>query len=240
MQDIFIGIKNDALYIDLSLFGPAGFESGSKKISVISGRKNPAHDHLTGRVGPQFSGRARAGPGLGRAARTFYSVKQLKTAFRAGLGPKKFFAGFKISAHARPVRLMGGPGAGRASGPGRAGLKMLRYTYIHKIITREKKEKLALTPRYILCRESQALPRVRLFAQSQIKNSRQRRLCQEPIKKLSAKKKHSPKRLLCQEPTKKLSAKKNTLDKDFFAECQLAGFRQRISLPSAIFLLSAK
>jgi hypothetical protein len=28
--------------------------------------------------------------GLGRVARTFYSVKQLKTAFRAGLGPKKF------------------------------------------------------------------------------------------------------------------------------------------------------
>jgi hypothetical protein len=27
--------------------------------------------------------------GLGRAARVFYSVKQLKTAFRAGLGPKK-------------------------------------------------------------------------------------------------------------------------------------------------------
>jgi hypothetical protein len=31
----------------------------------------------------------RAGPGLGRAARAFYNVKQLKTAFRAGLGPKK-------------------------------------------------------------------------------------------------------------------------------------------------------
>jgi hypothetical protein len=41
--------------------------------------------------------------GLGRAARAFYSVKQLKTAFRAGLGSKNNFAGFKISAHARPV-----------------------------------------------------------------------------------------------------------------------------------------
>jgi hypothetical protein len=51
--------------------------------------------------------------GLGRAARAFYSVKQLKTAFRAGLEPN-FFAGFKISAHARPVRFAGGPGAGRA------------------------------------------------------------------------------------------------------------------------------
>jgi hypothetical protein len=70
----------------------------------------------------------RARPGLGRAARAFYSVKQLKTAFRARLGPKNFFAGFKISAHARPVRFVGGPGPGRASGPGRAGLKMLRYT----------------------------------------------------------------------------------------------------------------
>jgi hypothetical protein len=61
----------------------------AEKNSVISGRKNPAHDHPTGRIGPQFSGRARAGPGLGRAARVFYSVKQLKTAFRAGLGQKK-------------------------------------------------------------------------------------------------------------------------------------------------------
>jgi hypothetical protein len=52
----------------------------------------------------------RAGPGLGRAARAFYNVKQLKTAFRA----KKNFTGFKISTHARPVRFAGGPGAGRA------------------------------------------------------------------------------------------------------------------------------
>jgi hypothetical protein len=60
--------------------------------------------------------------GLGRATCAFYSVKQLKTTFRAGLGPKKKFAGFKISAHARPVRFVGGPGVGRArAGPaGRA------------------------------------------------------------------------------------------------------------------------
>jgi hypothetical protein len=32
----------------------------------------------------------RAGLGLGRAARAFYSVKQLKIAFRVGLGLKKF------------------------------------------------------------------------------------------------------------------------------------------------------
>jgi hypothetical protein len=55
----------------------------------------------------------RVGLGLGRAARAFYSVKQLKTTFRAGLGQKKNFAGFKISAHGRPVRFVGGP-AGRA------------------------------------------------------------------------------------------------------------------------------
>jgi hypothetical protein len=59
----------------------------------------------------------RAVHGFGRAARAFYSVKQLKTAFRFGLGQKKF-AGFKISAHARPVRFVGGSDAGRA----RAGL----------------------------------------------------------------------------------------------------------------------
>jgi hypothetical protein len=55
-----------------------------------------------------------AGTGLGRAARAFYRVKQLKTAFRAGLGPKNFFAGFKISAHGRPARFVAGPGPGRA------------------------------------------------------------------------------------------------------------------------------
>jgi hypothetical protein len=83
----------------------------------------------------------RAGPGLGRDARTFYSVKQLNTAFRAGLGPKKNFAGFKISAHARPIKFVGGPGAGRArAGPGRAGLKMLRYKW--NIINPENKPKL--------------------------------------------------------------------------------------------------
>jgi hypothetical protein len=95
--------------------GRAGPGSGrAEKISVIAGRKNPAHAHPTGRIGPQFSGWARAGPGLGRAARAFYSVKQLKTAFRDGLGPKKNFAGFKISAHGRPTRFVGGPGAGQA------------------------------------------------------------------------------------------------------------------------------
>jgi hypothetical protein len=37
-----------------------------------------------GRVGPQFSDQAWV-----RAARTFYSVKELKTSFRAGLEQKK-------------------------------------------------------------------------------------------------------------------------------------------------------
>jgi hypothetical protein len=37
----------------------------------------------------------RAGLGLGRAARAFYSVKQLKTTFRAGLGPKTNFRGLQ-------------------------------------------------------------------------------------------------------------------------------------------------
>jgi hypothetical protein len=68
-------------------------------IPDVSGPKNPAHDHLTARVGPQFLGRARA---------------------------KKIFAGFKISAHARPVRFVGRPTAGRA------GLKMLMYNIFEK------------------------------------------------------------------------------------------------------------
>jgi hypothetical protein len=67
--------------------------------------------------------------------------------------------------------------------------------------------------------ESQVLPRVRFFAESEIKNSRQRRLCREP--------------------NKKLSAKKNTWQRAFFAESQLNKSRQRkkylakISLPRA-------
>jgi hypothetical protein len=81
--------------------------------------KNHAHDRPTWRIGPQFSGRAQVEPGLGRATRAFYSIKQLKTAFRGKLGEKNF-AGFKTSAHTRPVRFVGGPEAGRA------GLKMLR------------------------------------------------------------------------------------------------------------------
>jgi hypothetical protein len=106
--------------LDMSIFRAGWVRAGLKKNSVISARKNHAHDHPIGRIGPQFLGWARAGPGLGRAARAFYSVKQLKTTFRAGLGPKKIFAGFKISAHACPLRFAGGPGAGpgRACGPG--------------------------------------------------------------------------------------------------------------------------
>jgi hypothetical protein len=77
-------------------------------------------------------------------------------------------------------------------------------------------------------------------AESQIKNSRQRRLCQEFFIWLSAQKKHLANKLLCPEPNKKLSAQKKTLAKDFFTKSQLDGSRQRISLPSAIFRLSTK
>jgi hypothetical protein len=76
--------------------GRVGFESGSKKFLLFRAEKILRMTIPPGASGLNF----RAGLGLGRAARAFYSVKQLKTAFRAGLGPKKFFAGFKISAHA--------------------------------------------------------------------------------------------------------------------------------------------
>jgi hypothetical protein len=76
---------------------PEHFSGRAEKISVISGRKNLAYDHPTGRIGPQFLGRARSGPGLGRAARAFYSVKQLKTTFRAGLEPKFFSRASRLS-----------------------------------------------------------------------------------------------------------------------------------------------
>jgi hypothetical protein len=90
--------------------GRVGFGPGSKKFLLFRAEKILLMTIPLDASGLNF----RAELGLGRAARAFYSVKQLKTAFRAGLGPKKFFAGFKISAHARPVRFMGGPGAGRA------------------------------------------------------------------------------------------------------------------------------
>jgi hypothetical protein len=47
--------------LDLSIF-----RAEPKKNLVISGRKNPAHDHPTGRVEPQFSGRARVWAGCPR------------------------------------------------------------------------------------------------------------------------------------------------------------------------------
>jgi hypothetical protein len=56
-------------------------------VEVFSDRINPAHDRPMGHVGPQFSGRARAGPGL---AHILCSVKLLKITFRVGLGPKFF------------------------------------------------------------------------------------------------------------------------------------------------------
>jgi hypothetical protein len=54
---------------------PAGPDSGRAEKPRFSGRENPAHDRPMGRVGPQFSGHTRAGPGLGRAACAFYIVK---------------------------------------------------------------------------------------------------------------------------------------------------------------------
>jgi hypothetical protein len=75
--------------------------------------------------------------GLGRAAHVFYSVKQLKQHFGPGSGKKKF-AGFKISTHARPVRFV--------SGPGRAGLKMFRYSL--PFVLRERAKRGGLSPAF--------------------------------------------------------------------------------------------
>jgi hypothetical protein len=97
--------------------GRAGFGLGSKKFLLFRTEKILLMTIPLDASGLNFQ----AGPGLGRAGRAFYSVKQLKTAFHAGLGPKKIFTGFKISAHARPVRFVGGPDASRArAGSGRA------------------------------------------------------------------------------------------------------------------------
>jgi hypothetical protein len=62
------------------------------------------------------------GPGLGRATRVFYSVKQLKTTFRAGLGPQKIFRELQdlCPRPSSKVRGRAWHGPGRASEPGRA------------------------------------------------------------------------------------------------------------------------
>jgi hypothetical protein len=54
---------------------PEYFSGRAGKNPVVSDRENPAHDRPTERVGSQFLGRARAGSGLGQAARAFYSEK---------------------------------------------------------------------------------------------------------------------------------------------------------------------
>jgi hypothetical protein len=116
--------------VDLSIFRAAPGSGWAHNNFYYFGPKNPAHDHPTGRVRPQFSGRARAGPGLGGPPAHF-SVKQLKTAFRTGLGPKKIH-GLQDLCTRRSSKVRGRawcePVPGRASGSGRAGLKMLRYT----------------------------------------------------------------------------------------------------------------
>jgi hypothetical protein len=52
--------------LDLSIFWVGTGSGRAEKNSIISGRKNPAHDNPTGRIGPQFSGRARAWVGRQR------------------------------------------------------------------------------------------------------------------------------------------------------------------------------
>jgi hypothetical protein len=111
--------------------GRAGFGPGSKNFCYF-GPKKPAHDHPTGRVGPQFSRRARAGPRLGRVARAFYSVKQLKNSISGrARAKKKKIRGLQDLCPRPSNKVRGrawrGPGPGPANGPSRAGLKMLRY-----------------------------------------------------------------------------------------------------------------
>jgi hypothetical protein len=73
---------NHLLVLDPSIFR-ARPSSDRAKIYVISGRKILPMTIPLDASGLNF----RVGPGLGRAARAFYSVKQLKTVFRTGLGP---------------------------------------------------------------------------------------------------------------------------------------------------------
>ena len=111
--------------------GRAGFKLGQKKTRLFSAKKCPVHDRPIRRVGPIFSGLARAGPGPGRPTRALCNVKQLKYIFRAGLGPSNFFLGSKISAHALSSKVRGRAKTRRArTGPvGWAGLDLLRSSW---------------------------------------------------------------------------------------------------------------
>jgi hypothetical protein len=71
----------EGLRVDLSIFRVRLGSGRAEKISVSLGRKNSVHNYPTRCNGPQFSGQARARPGLGRAAHAFYSAKQLKQHF---------------------------------------------------------------------------------------------------------------------------------------------------------------
>jgi hypothetical protein len=62
---------------------PEHFSGRTQKNYVISGQKILPMTIPLGASGLNFRA------GLGQAARAFYSVKQLKTAFRVGLEPKK-------------------------------------------------------------------------------------------------------------------------------------------------------
>jgi hypothetical protein len=60
---IVLLLKNTFRYsektsLDLSIFRAGPGSSRAEKTSIISSWENPAYDHPTRRVGPQFSGRA--------------------------------------------------------------------------------------------------------------------------------------------------------------------------------------
>jgi hypothetical protein len=77
----------------------AGSGSGrAEKISGFSGRENPDHDRPMGRVGPQFSDWARAGPGRTR----ILHCKITKNSILGRARVKK--NRFEIFTHARLVK----------------------------------------------------------------------------------------------------------------------------------------
>jgi hypothetical protein len=100
--------------------GRAGFGPGWKKFCYFGPKKILPMTIPLDVSGLNF----RAGPGLGRVTCVFYSVKQLKTTFPIGLGPKKF-RGLQDLCPRPSGKIRGRAGPG----PGRAGLKMLKCSH---------------------------------------------------------------------------------------------------------------
>jgi hypothetical protein len=93
---------------------PEHFSGRAEKILLFRAEKIPAHDHPTGSIEPQFSGRARAWAGRPR----ILSCKTTKNSISGRAQAKKIFRGLQDLCPQPSSKVRGrawrGPGPGRA------------------------------------------------------------------------------------------------------------------------------